>query len=121
MGKIERFEDIQAWQKARDLVNAVYALTRKPGFDQDRSLKDQIRRATISIVANIAEGYERRSDKEFSQFLYTARGSAGEVRSSLYVAQDQGYITNEEFTRVRTLAEEISKALFGFIRYLQGE
>lgn len=119
VAKIKRFEDIQAWQKARDLVNSVYGLTRKPSFDQDRGLKDQIRRAAVSIVANIAEGFERRSDKELAQFLYTARGSAGEVRSLLYVALDQSYITDEEFTRVCAGAEEISKALFGFLRYLE--
>ncbi|MEW6216241.1 MAG: four helix bundle protein [Candidatus Bipolaricaulota bacterium] len=117
--RISRFEEIQAWQKGRELAKAVYALTRSPGFTADRSLKDQIRRAAVSIGANIAEGFERCSDRQFAQFLYNARGSAGEVRSLLYLARDQDYITAEEFDRVSALAEEVSKALFGFIRYLQ--
>jgi len=118
MAKIKRFEDTEAWQRARELVGMIYKLARKPAFAQDWGLRDQIQRAAISIMANIAEGFERHSDKEFVQFLYNARGSAAEVRSLLYAASDLSYITIEEFEEALTKAEETSKAIFGFIRYL---
>ncbi|MCD5408538.1 four helix bundle protein [Candidatus Bipolaricaulota bacterium] len=91
MPRIKRFEDITAWQLARDLASLIYTVTRKRTFNDDHSLRDQLRRAAVSVVANIAEGFERGSDKQLTQFLYTARGSAGEVRSLLYVALDQNY------------------------------
>ncbi len=116
---VSRFEELQAWQKGRELAHLVYALTRKPDFAADRALREQVRRASIWVVANIAEGFERRSDKELTQFLYNARGSSAEVRSLLYLALDQKYISADEFEQVAALAEEVSKALFGFIRYLQ--
>lgn len=118
MAKIERFEDVEAWQRARELVGLIYKLTKKTAFEKDWGLKDQIQRAAVSIMANIAEGFERHSDKEFLQFLYNARGSAGEVRSLLYVAADLNYITDDEFRKAFGKAEETSKAIFGLIRYL---
>lgn len=97
MGKIHRFEDIEAWQIARTLTVDIYQLTLKEGFDRDYGMKDQIRRAVVSIMNNIAEGFERGSNKDFAKFLYISRGSAGEVRSLLYVACDLGYISEDDF------------------------
>src|SRR5438132_9670595 len=97
MSKIERFEDIVAWQKARMLTKEVYALARVGDFARDFGLKDQIQRASVSTMSNIAEGYERGGDKEFVQFLSTSKGSCGEVKSHLYVALDQNYIAAPQF------------------------
>ena len=118
MARIERFEDISGWQRARELVGLIYRLTSKPRFTKDWGLKEQIQRAAVSVMANIAEGFERHSDREFVQFLYNARGSSGEVRSLLYVACDLGYITEVEFKEAFGKAEETSRAIFGLIRYL---
>ncbi|MGQ0667876.1 MAG: four helix bundle protein [Nitrospiraceae bacterium] len=118
MAKIERFEDIKAWQTARDLVSAVYRVSGKGKFEKDFGLRDQIRRASVSVMSNVAEGFERCSDKEFHRFLYIAKGSAGEVRSHLFVALDLGYVTTDEFHDLRARAEEVAKALSGFISYL---
>lgn len=90
--KIEKFEDIKAWQIARELVREIYRITNKDEFAKDFGLKDQIRRAAVSIMSNISEGFERGSDKEFNQFLNYARGSSAEVKSQLYIASDLGYI-----------------------------
>ncbi|MGH7204884.1 MAG: four helix bundle protein [Nitrospiraceae bacterium] len=121
MAKIERFEEIRAWQMAKDLVAAVYRASGKGQFATDFGLRDQIRRAAVSIMSNIAEGFEGGSDKEFQRFLYMAKGSSGEVRSQLYVALDLGYLDSEAFTDLRVQAEEVSKALSGFISYLAVE
>jgi len=115
---IERFEDIKAWQAARDLVSAIYRVTAQGQFAKDFGLRDQVRRASVSVMSNIAEGFERSSDREFRRFLYIAKGSAGEVRSHLFVAVDLGYITAEEFSDLRTKSEEVAKSLSGFITYL---
>ena len=88
MATFHRFEDIDAWQKARELTRAVYAASRSGSFSKDFALRDQIRRASISVMSNIAEGFERGGNKEFRQFLSTAKGSAGEVRAQRYVALD---------------------------------
>src|ERR1041385_6990093 len=93
MNKIERFEDIIAWQKARVLTKEVYAMAGSGDFKRDFGLRDQIQRAAVSTMSNIAKGFERGGDKEFIQFLSHSKGSCGEVRSDLYVALDQGYIT----------------------------
>ncbi|MBM4037083.1 MAG: four helix bundle protein, partial [Planctomycetes bacterium] len=85
MGKIERFEDMDAWKKARELTRAIYQLTSAGGFSRDFGLRDQIRRAAVSVMSNIAEGFERGGDKEFHQFLAVAKGSCGELRCQLYV------------------------------------
>lgn len=118
MATIERFEDIKAWQAARDLVAVVYRVSGRGKFEKDFGLRDQIRRASVSVMSNIAEGFERGSDKEFCRFLYIAKGSAGEVRSHLFVASDLGYLTSDEFDDLRARAEEVAKALSGFITYL---
>jgi four helix bundle protein len=119
MTKIERFEDIEAWKLARELTKLVYQITSGGNFARDFGLKDQIRRATVSIVSNIAEGYERGGDKEFLQFLSTAKGSCGEVRAQLYVALDQLYISDEQFKAISGKALEISRLLSGLIKYLR--
>ena len=118
MATIERFEDIKAWQAAKDLVSAIYRVTAQGQFAKDFGLRDQVRRASVSVMSNIAEGFERSSDREFRRFLYIAKGSAGEVRSHLFVAVDLGYITAEEFSDLRTKSEEVAKSLSGFITYL---
>jgi four helix bundle protein len=118
VAKIKRFEDIKAWQAARELVSAVYRVSGKGKFEKNFSLRDQIRRAAVSVMSNIAEGFERCSDKEFNRFLYLAKGSAGEVRSHLFVALDLQYVTSNGFHELRTRADEVAKALSGFISYL---
>ena len=119
MATIERFEDIEAWQQARILVNDVYAATNGRAFSRDYGLRNQIRRAAVSIPSNIAEGFERGGNKEFIQFLYIAKGSCGEVRAQLYIAKDQNYITQEQFQTLTHQTLRISKMLAGFIAYLQ--
>ena len=119
MSKIERFEDILAWQKARVLTQKVYACTKQSLFARDFGLRDQIQRASVSTMANIAEGFERGGDREFIQFLSTSKGSSGEVRSHLYVALDQNYVTQEQFTELFGQAEEVSRLTSGFMTYLQ--
>ena len=116
---IQRFEDIVAWQKARELVDKVYKLTSEDKFSRDFVLKDQIRRAAISVMSNIAEGYARQTNREFIQFLYIARGFASETKSQLYVALDLGYISKEEFEKIYETVSEVAKLITGFIKYLQ--
>ena len=119
MAKIERFEDIESWKKSRELAKSVYRITLNQPFARDFGLRDQIRRASVSILSNIAEGFERDGDKEFVQFLSLAKGSCGEVRAQLYVALDQQYIAAEEFSSLSASATEISRMLSGFIKYLR--
>ncbi len=121
MPTIERFEDIEAWQKARVLVRAVYRASSRSPFARDFGLRDQMQKAAVSIMSNIAEGFERASNKEFVQFLNYAKGSAGEVRSQLYVALDLGYIDEGEFDRLMGVVLAVSKKLSGFMTYLKSE
>ncbi len=116
--KIERFEDIEAWQKARELTRKVYEVTSKGAFSRDYALKDQIRKASVSVMSNIAEGFERRNDKEFRNFLRIAKGSSGEVRSQNYVALDNRLVTKADFDDIRDRATEVSNMIAGFMRYL---
>jgi len=118
MSKIERFEDIQAWQKARVLVKDVYSVSNSGQFAKDFGLRDQMRRAAVSIMLNIAEGFARRSKREFVQFLVIAHGSAAEVQSALYVALDQEYLATTEFDAIYRLVDEVSKMIMAFSRYL---
>ncbi|MBN1694070.1 four helix bundle protein [candidate division WOR-3 bacterium] len=120
MSKIERFEDIQAWQNARKAVSSIYEITKTGPFSKDFSLKDQIIRASISIPSNIAEGFSRRSNKEFIQFLFIAKSSASEVQTQLYLALDQKYITKNQFDEIYKEHEIISKQISKFITYLKG-
>lgn len=119
MAKIERFEDLTSWQKARELNRLVYGVSRQGTFARDFSLRDQIRRASISIMSNIAEGFERGGDKEFLQFLSIAKGSCGEVRAQLYAALDEKYLTTEEFNSVCDHCVEVSRLISGFMTYLR--
>ncbi|MEJ0090381.1 MAG: four helix bundle protein [Limisphaerales bacterium] len=119
MAKIERFEDLISWQKARELNRLVYAASRNATFARDFSLRDQIRSASISIMSNIAEGFERGGDKEFLQFLSIARGSCGEVRAQLYAALDEKYLTAEQFTNICDRCIEVSRLISGFMTYLR--
>ncbi|MFM8369680.1 MAG: four helix bundle protein [Chloroflexota bacterium] len=119
MAGINRFEDIEAWKTARQLTNAVYALTNFPAFNRDFGLRDQIRRAGISVMSNIAEGFESRTDVQFINFLGMARASAGEVRAQLYIAVDQSYITEEQFNETFSIAQTCSRQIANFIKYLE--
>jgi len=119
MAKIEQFEDILAWQKGRELTREIYRASRQGEFAKDFALRDQIRRAVISITSNIAEGFERGGTKEFVQFLGYAKGSSGEVRSQLYVALDEAYLDEEDWQSLHDRCLEISRLLDGFIKYLQ--
>ncbi|MEL6445389.1 MAG: four helix bundle protein [Bacteroidota bacterium] len=105
MAAFKRFEDMEAWQAARRLVGEIYAATNTGAFQRDFSLRDQIRRAAISVPSNIAEGFERGSDRDFARFLLIAKGSAGEVRAQLYCALDLGYLSNEEFQHLHDLVK----------------
>ncbi len=112
MAAFRRFEDILAWQKARESTRLVYRETTKGDFLKDYDLRSQIRRAAISVMANIAEGFGRHSDKEFANFLNIAHGSATEVQSHLYVALDLGYLEQESFDSIYTLMDEICRMLY---------
>lgn len=113
--KIEKFEDIIAWQKAKELTIAIYIQFKNC---RDFGLKDQIQRASVSIMNNIAEGFERRTNKELINFLYISKGSCGEVRSMLYLSLQFGYINKEQFEEYYNLSIEISRLLSGFIKIL---
>ena len=117
--KIQKFEDMKVWQEARTLVNQIYKSTSKQKFSKDFGLRDQIQRAAVSVMSNIAEGYERDSNKEFIRFLLYSKGSVGEVRSLLYVAQDLSYLTEEEFSKHYESAISIIKQISNFIKYLK--
>jgi len=119
MSTLTRFEDIESWRKARELANAVYALTRQSQFAKDFCLRDQIRRSSISVMANIAEGFEREGNREFINFLTTAKASHAETKSHLYLALDQHYITTDEFAKMDSLIKDTARLIGGFIRYLQ--
>ena len=119
MATIRCFEDIKSWQRSRELVREIYAISKTGKFAQDFSLRDQIRRAAVSILSNIAEGYERGGKKEFIQFLYVAKGSCAETRSQLYVALDQEYLSPEQFDSLSELCKTVSKLLAGMIEYLK--
>ena len=115
MSTVKSFEESLCWQEARALVKQIYTLTKKPVFKQDYGLRDQIQRAAVSVMSNIAEGLERGTGLELLHFLYIAKGSAGEVRCQLYVAVDQGYAANEEFQSLKSQSLKVSKLLYNFI------
>jgi four helix bundle protein len=119
MATAKQFEDLHVWQEARGLVNEVYRVTKQVAFRRDFSLRDQITRAAISSMSNIAEGFERGSRREFIQFLNIAKGSTGEVRSQLYVALDQEYVDQKKFEKLRNAALAVSRRLAKFIGYLE--
>ncbi len=111
--KVKKFEDLIAWQKSRVLVREVYRLTGKQNFRRDFGLTDQIRRAAVSVMSNIAEGFDRGSRAEFHQFLVIAKGSCAEVRSQIYIALDAGYLEQKEFQQLNTLANEVARIVGG--------
>ena len=117
--KINKFEEIEAWQKSREIVNSIYKMSNKSSFFKDFALRGQIRRAAISIPSNIAEGFSRKSNKEFIQYLFIAKGSAAEIQTQLYLALDQKYITQEEFNKLYEDLEVVSKQISKFITYLK--
>lgn len=119
MPRIRRFEDLEAWKIARLVAKDIYALAGKGGFSRDFGLRNQICRSAVSIMANIAEGFERDGDKEFMNFLSIAKGSAGETRSLLYVGLDQGYMSEAEFAVASARLIECSRIISGLYRYLR--
>ena len=119
MGKIQYFEELQAWGKARELSREIYRVSNHGKFVKDFGLRDQVRRASVSIMSNIAEGFERGGSKEFIQFLSLAKGSAGEIRSHLYVACDQSYVSHEEFDKLNSLVQEVGCLISGLMTYLK--
>jgi four helix bundle protein len=110
---VERFEDLIAWQKSRDLTKHIYDATQTGAFARDFGLRDQIQRASVSIMSNIAEGFERGSRPEFHHYLVIAKGSCAEVRSQLYVALDVGYLNKQQFEMLMSMAVETTKVLSG--------
>jgi four helix bundle protein len=120
--KITRFEDIDAWQEARKLVKMVYGVINKSlKFRKDFRLTNQVQDAAVSAMSNIAEGFARRSNREFIQFLFISKSSAAEVQSQLYAALDQEYITQDDFEKIYSQAEIVSKMDSGFIKYLNSQ
>lgn len=119
--KIEKFENFKVWKHSRVLVNTIYGLTSSIAFSKDFGLKDQIQRASVSIMNNIAEGFERDNNKEFIRFLIYSKGSAGEVRSLLYVAKDLKYISDSDFQKSYDLVLDIIKQIANFIKYLRSQ
>jgi len=120
MSKIEKFEDIEAWQKSREIVNSIYRISGEGKFKKDFALSDQIRKASISIMSNISEGFSRETDKEFIRFLTIAKASASEVQSQLYIALDQNYINKKEFEELYDILDHCSRQITNFISYLKG-
>jgi four helix bundle protein len=116
---VKNFEDLNVWQQARQLTQEVYRLTKTENFLKDFGLRDQIRRAAVSVMSNIAEGFERGGNQEFLQFLYVAKGSCGEVRSQLYVALDQGYATENETDKLLQAFKRLSGSIRNLITYLR--
>ena len=119
MATIQRFEQIEGWQEARQLTRDVYRVTAQGAFAKDFALRDQIRPASVSIMSNIAEGFERDGTGEFLQFLSTAKGSAGEVKAQIYVARDQGYLNEDETNALLQRAATLGKLIAGFMNYLR--
>jgi four helix bundle protein len=120
MPTFRSIEDIEAWQRARALTREIYRTSNVGRFAKDFGLRDQIQRAAVSIMSNIAEGFERSGSGEFAQFLSIAKGSTGEVRSQLYVALDQEYVTQAEFERLIAGVNETARMISGLMSYLRG-
>jgi len=119
MAPVKRFEDMEVWQTARLLTHTIYELTNEKLWAHDYSLRDQIRRSAVSVMSNIAEGYESDGSVQYQRFLGYAKGSAGEVRAQLYVGLDAGYLSPEAFGRASELAESCSRQLYGLIAYMR--
>ncbi len=116
-----RFEDLDVWQNEKELTNLMYRLSAAGSFARDFGLRDQMRRAAVSIMSNIAEGFESQTQARFTQYLFHTKGSAGELRAQLYIALEQEQVTKEEFQSAFSLAETCSRQLASFIRYLESQ
>lgn len=121
MTTAKRFEDLEVWQRAKELTNLIYQLFAAGSFARDFGLRDQMRRAAVSIMSNIAEGFESQTQVLFIQYLSRAKGSSGELRAQLYIALEQEYIKAREFQSAFSLAELCSKQLASLIRYLESQ
>ena len=121
MTTAKRFEDLEVWQRAKDLTHLIYKYSADGSFSRDFGLRDQMRRASVSIMANIAEGFESQTQAMFIKYLGHAKGSAGELRAQLYIAKDQGYISEESFSEMFSLSEICSKQIARFIQYLENQ
>lgn len=121
MTTAKRIEDLEVWQRAKELTNLIYRLSSAESFARDFGLRDQMRRAAVSILSNIAEGFESQTQSTFIRYLFHAKGSAGELRAQLYIAQDQKYVTSDEFKSAVSMAEACSKQLARFIQYLESQ
>jgi four helix bundle protein len=120
MATVESFEELEAWKEARALAQVVYAATKTAGFSRDPDLRGQMRRAVVSVVSNIAEGFDRGGRAEFVNFLSISKGSAAEVKAQSYVALDQQYLSQEQFQTVHSQAQRVKRLIAGLMRYLQG-
>ena len=121
MGTISRFEEIEAWKNARELTKQIYQLSAIGAFSRDFGLRDQIRRAAVSVMSNIAEGFESQTQALFIKYLGVAKASAGELRSQLYIASDLGYLSPEDLENTISLAEKVSRQIYRFVKYLQSQ
>src|SRR5688500_267290 len=121
MTTAKRFEDLEVWQKAKELTNLIYKLSSSGSFARAFGLRDQMRRAAVSVMSNIAEVFESQTQALFNQFLSRAKGSSGELRAQLYIALEQEYITTAKFQLAFSLAELCSKQLASFMRYLESQ
>lgn len=119
MATVKTFEELEVWQHSRKLVKEIYRVSALGAISKDFGLRDQLRRASISVLSNIAEGFERSGNKEFAHFLFMAKGSAGELRAQLYVALDLAYISGEEFRNLANASATIARQLSALIKYLQ--
>lgn len=113
---VSKFEELIAWQKARELANQIYKVTETGDFRRDFGLRNQIQRASVSVMSNIAEGFERGSQQDFHRFLVIAKASCAEVRSQLYLALDIGYLSQDEFNTIMNIANETSRIIGGLRR-----
>lgn len=119
MGTVRHFEELEAWKTARQMANLVYQLSNSGAFGRDFGLRDQIRRAAVSVLSNIAEGFESRTQALFIDFLGRAKGSAGEVRAQAYIALDQGYIDQQQFSTLHNLADKVCRQIYRLMAYLE--
>ena len=121
MGTVERFEDLEIWQNAREITNRLYDLSDRDPFSRDFALRDQMRRAAISILSNIAEGFEKQTQQTFIRYLSGAKASSGELRAQLYIALDRNYILQEEFDTIKHTLIICSRQIQSLIRYLDSQ
>jgi len=119
MGKIKRFEDLPIWKKSVEVSLEIYRIAEQGKLKNDFSLKDQLKRAAISISSNIAEGYEYNNNKDFLRFLRYAKGSAGELRSQIFILKEMRFIDNEAYEKINVLLLEVSRQISGFMKYLR--